>query len=115
MATEKEMPIFTRTFDFLTWLLPVTNRFPRAQRFTITARLLDAALDLREYLEEANHRFGKERVERLRGLLCAYIQGKIPLAQLNACTQGWVNHVRYGDTWGLRRALFRTAIPQTTE
>jgi hypothetical protein len=25
----QEMPIFTRTFDFLTWLLPATNNFPR--------------------------------------------------------------------------------------
>ncbi len=29
---QKEMPIFTRTFDFLTWLLPTTNGFPRAHR-----------------------------------------------------------------------------------
>jgi len=26
----QEMPIFTRTFDFLSWLLPATNSFPRA-------------------------------------------------------------------------------------
>lgn len=65
MPAESEMPIFTRTFDFLTWLLPITNHFPRAQRFTFTARLLDAAFTLRERLEEANHRSGKERIERL--------------------------------------------------
>jgi hypothetical protein len=59
------MPIFTRTFDFLTWLLPVTNNFPRAQRFTVTARLLGAAFDLRERLEEANFRRGAARLERL--------------------------------------------------
>jgi len=41
----KEMPIFTRTFDFLTWLLPATNNFPRAHRHTLTRRLLDAAFD----------------------------------------------------------------------
>jgi hypothetical protein len=29
----QEMPIFTRTFDFLTWLLPMTNHFPRVHRF----------------------------------------------------------------------------------
>jgi hypothetical protein len=29
---QSEMPIFTRTFDFLTWLLPVSNHFPRAHR-----------------------------------------------------------------------------------
>jgi hypothetical protein len=60
------MPIFTRTFDFLTWLLPVSNNFPRAHRFSFTRRLLDAAFDLRERLEEANHRHGAARLERLR-------------------------------------------------
>ena len=44
--SQQEMPIFTRTFDFLTWLLPATNRFPRVQRHSFTRRLLDAALDL---------------------------------------------------------------------
>lgn len=65
VANQKEMPIFTRTFDFLTWLLPITNHFPRAHRFTFTQRLLNAAFDLRERLEEANYRQGKERLERL--------------------------------------------------
>jgi hypothetical protein len=61
----QEMPIFTRTFDFLDWLLPATNHFPRAHRHTFTCRLLDAAFDLREYLEEANMRKGEARMERL--------------------------------------------------
>lgn len=61
----QEMPIFTRTFDFLTWLLPATNNFPRAHRNSATKRLLDAAFDLRERLEEANVRKGMERIERL--------------------------------------------------
>jgi four helix bundle protein len=61
----QEMPIFTRTYDFLTWLLPATNHFPRAHRYTFTRRLLDAAFDLRERLEEANLRQGKARSERL--------------------------------------------------
>ena len=62
----QEMPIFTRTFDFLTWLLPVTNNFPRAHRLTFTRRLLDATFDLREYLEEANLRWGAARREWLQ-------------------------------------------------
>jgi four helix bundle protein len=60
-----EMPIFTRTFDFLTWLLPATNHFPRAHRHTFTQRLLDAAFDLSERLEEANLRKAEARRERL--------------------------------------------------
>jgi hypothetical protein len=59
------MPIFTRTFDFLTWLLPVTNHFPRAHRHTFTQRLLDAAFDLREYLESANLQRGNARKQQL--------------------------------------------------
>ena len=51
--SDQEMPIFTRTYDFLTWLLPATNHFPRAHRHSFTQRLLDAAFDLRERLEEA--------------------------------------------------------------
>ena len=61
----QEMPIFTRTFDFLSWLIPVTNNFPRSQRHSFTRRLLDAAFDLRERLEEANIRRGTKRLERL--------------------------------------------------
>ena len=60
-----ELVIFTRTFDFLAWLLPHTNHFPRAHRHSVTKRLLDAALDLRECLEEANVRRGPARQERL--------------------------------------------------
>jgi hypothetical protein len=59
------MVIFVKTFDFLAWLLPLTNHFPRAHRHTLTRRLVDAALDLRERLEEANKRTGGARRERL--------------------------------------------------
>jgi four helix bundle protein len=58
-------PILTRTFDFVHWLLAVTNHFPRSQRFVVTKRLLDAALDFQEYLVEANGRRGRARLERL--------------------------------------------------
>jgi len=62
---QKEMIIFTRTFDFLDWLLPRTNDFPRVHRHTVTRRLLDAAFDLRERLEEAALRKGAARRQRL--------------------------------------------------
>ena len=64
--SQSELVIFTRTFDFLSWLLPMTNHFPKAHRHTYTRRLLDAAFDLREHLEEANLRRGRARLDRLR-------------------------------------------------
>lgn len=62
-----EMVIFTRTYDLLTWLLPHCERFPRAQRFAVTKRLQDAALDFQERIIEANHQPpGAERLACLR-------------------------------------------------
>jgi RNA-directed DNA polymerase len=43
---------------------------------------------------------------RLHWLINRYAAGEIDFEQLTAVVQGWVNHVRYGDTWGLRRAVF---------
>jgi len=61
----QEMPIFVRTFDLLSWLLPMTDHFPRSHRHSATRRLLDAAFDLREHLEEANARKAAQRLESL--------------------------------------------------
>jgi len=59
-------PLFTKTFDFVTWLMPVTNHFPRSQRFLITQRLLDAALSFQELILEANNLQMPARLERLK-------------------------------------------------
>jgi hypothetical protein len=59
-------PLFARTFDFLSWLLPRTQSFPRAQRFTVTKRLQDAALDLQELIVDADTARGPARRELLR-------------------------------------------------
>jgi hypothetical protein len=61
----EQMPLFTRTFDFLAWLMPVTNRFPRSQRFLVTKRLLDAGLDFEEAVVCANHQRGAKRLRTL--------------------------------------------------
>lgn len=50
--------------------------------------------------------------------IAAYEQGEITFAELDASVQGWINHVRYADTWGLREHLFnnhpiRLQKPQT--
>ena len=44
---------------------------------------------------------------RLRGLLAEYAAGRAGLDAVTASVQGWVNHVRYGNTVGLRKALLR--------
>jgi len=61
-----ELPLFTRTYDLLTWLLPLTMGFPRSQRFVVTQRLQSAALNFQERVLEANVQRGQARAERLR-------------------------------------------------
>ncbi len=47
---------------------------------------------------------------RFRRNLDAYRSGKITFAELDASVQGWINHVRYADTWGLRRAILAQSL-----
>lgn len=43
---------------------------------------------------------------RLARNISDYRQGVISFAELDAGVQGWINHVRFGDTWGLRSHIF---------
>jgi four helix bundle protein len=90
---DQETPIFTRTFDFLTWLLPATNAFPRAHRHTFTQRLLDAAFDVRELLEAANYRQGRERLAKLNAADEAL--DKVRLYLRLAARWGWLSAGQY--------------------
>jgi len=47
---------------------------------------------------------------RFRALVTAYRAGEIPLDQVSASVRGWVNHARFGDTEGLRRAVLRVSL-----
>ena len=65
-AHSEPMEIFTKTYDLVTWLIPVTLGFPRVERFVTTRRLQDAAYNFLERIVEANRLSGRGRLERLR-------------------------------------------------
>jgi hypothetical protein len=44
---------------------------------------------------------------RLAGLLAAHHRGEVSRTALETSLRGWINHVRYADTWGLRKAMLR--------
>jgi hypothetical protein len=46
---------------------------------------------------------------RLVWMAQAQRAGSLDLSRLQASLSGWLNHVRYGDTWGLRRAVLASA------
>lgn len=62
----QETPLFTKTYDFLAWLVPLTDDFPRLYRHTVTKRLLDAVLNFLERLVDANNRRGRYRLTFLQ-------------------------------------------------
>ncbi len=87
------MVIFARTFDLLDWLIPRCNDFPAVQRFAVTKRLQDAALDLQEALYDANSRTG---IARLAFLSAADAHlGKLRLYLRLAHRWRWLNDGQY--------------------
>ena len=50
---------------------------------------------------------GKPAVGRA---LCGRQGGEISFAEFDASVQGWINHVRHADTWGLRRHLLEPFV-----
>ena len=49
----KESPAFTRSYELLQWLVPVTVKFPRQHRFVLARALQKTAFELHEHLIEA--------------------------------------------------------------
>jgi hypothetical protein len=50
----QESPIFTKTYDLLKWLIPVTLKFPKSQRFVMAQRVRDTTLDFQDLLIAAS-------------------------------------------------------------
>jgi len=102
MSTEP-MKIFTRTYDFLTWLIPRAQGFPRPQRFVVTKRLTDAALDFQERIIEANRLRGRARLERLRRADAEL--DKVRLYLRLAVRWEWLNAGQYRHVSGMVKEI----------
>lgn len=59
-----ELPLFAHWMDWVRWLLPTIEKFPKRMRFTLTQRIDNLALDIAEELVEAHYSWRKR--ERLR-------------------------------------------------
>jgi hypothetical protein len=57
-------PAIEAHYQFLTWLMPTIEKFPRSHKFTIGDRIETAALDVLEMLIEAT--YTKDRLQRLQ-------------------------------------------------
>lgn len=92
-SSSDPMIIFPRTYDLISWLIPKTLYFPRSQRFVITRRLQDAALDFQEHIIEANRLRGRTRLEKLRYADAAL--DKVRLYLRLAVRWEWLNEDQY--------------------
>lgn len=81
-------------------------------RGSLQAQPVRAGIPWLGFVVYPTHRLLKRRNvvgfrRRLEQTITLYRRGDISFAELDARVQGWINHVRYGDTWGLRGRLFR--------
>jgi retron-type reverse transcriptase len=72
---------------------PVSNGIPWLGFIVYPTHRLVKARNVRNY----NRRLRKRWRE--------YCASEITFAEFDASVQGWINHVRYADTWGLRRHM----------
>ena len=119
----KQSPLFARTHDLVLWLLQRSESFPRSQRFVLTRRLQDAALDFQERILEASLGGARGRPGRL-------VEADLQLGKLRfylrLCHEmGWFSTGQYGHVsrmvaevgrllGGWMKATRQVAVPQGT-
>ncbi|MBI5437707.1 MAG: diversity-generating retroelement protein Avd [Nitrosomonadales bacterium] len=52
-SSRNHAPVLEKMFQFLLWLIPAVEKFPRTQKFLLGDRTQTAALDVMEHLVEA--------------------------------------------------------------
>ena len=62
----KESPIFSKTYDLLLWLIPLTVKFPRSHRFVLAEAIQRTALQFQEQLIEAGLENNRQEVLGIR-------------------------------------------------
>ena len=93
LNSPSDMVILTRTFDFLKWLLPQVERFPKLYRSSVTQRLKAAALDFQEALFLAQSFDGQIRLRHLRQADAHLSMVRLYLRL--ALAWGWLNRGQY--------------------
>jgi hypothetical protein len=61
-ASRQVSPALERAYQFLAWLIPTLDRFPRRQKFLLGDRIETVALDVLEGLVEATYTRNRGRV-----------------------------------------------------
>ncbi|MEI6633921.1 MAG: diversity-generating retroelement protein Avd [Chlamydiota bacterium] len=108
-----EIEVITRMYDFLLWLLPHVEKFPRSHKFTMGDRIENAGLDVLDLLLDAKYRSLKVdvlrranlKLEQLRFLLRlskdlrmlnvkSYLHGCRLLNEVGKQVGGWIKSAK---------------------
>lgn len=57
----KNLAIFEKTYEFILWIYPRVNKFPKSQRFVLGQRIENVSLEILEKIIEANQKRDKKR------------------------------------------------------
>ena len=76
----KESPIFSKTYDLLLWLIPLTVKFPRSHRFVLAEAIQRTALQFQEQLIEAGLENNRQEVLRHADITLAKLRFYIRLS-----------------------------------
>jgi len=91
MEEQKQSPIFTKTSNFLLWLLQHTENYPKSERFRLAKRIEDSAFAFYENLIHAVKARDKKRY-----LLAADLElDKLRLYVRLAHSRKLTNHQQY--------------------
>ena len=83
---------------------------PHAQARPVTEGFTFLGFRIFPQERRLKHQKGLYYQRKLRKMVSAYAVGDLSLTDLDASVQGWVNHIRYGNTVGLRKAMLSSFL-----
>ncbi len=92
MPCPKELSVITKTYDFLLWLIPMLDKFPRSRKFTLGDRIETNASDVLTMLIEAKFSRNKQTSLQKVNLLIEQLRFSLRLAKDLRC----LSTKRYG-------------------
>jgi hypothetical protein len=104
----REVDAITKLYDYLLWMIPQLEKFPRRQKFLIGDRIETLMLDILDLLIEAAYSRQKGRLLRQANLKLEKLRYLIRLSKdkLHQSIQSWMGHARHAKTYRLRKRLF---------
>ena len=98
-------PALEAHYQFILWLVPTLERFPRSQKFLLGGRIQNTALNVLESLIEAT--YTRQRSQHLSQANLGLEKLRFTREKVVARVCAWIAHADHANTWRLRHTIFR--------